>query len=74
MTFIVLGFVVMILVQLIEASQGGHSHDGGDHSDDDHGEDDVCTLLPAAFANIKTPVNITCTEGNMIIMTREGEA
>jgi hypothetical protein len=58
-TFIVLGFVIMVLVQLIE----GEHHHGGDH------HQSVCQIDPTTFAKYTSSVNITCHAGNITIIS-----
>ena len=61
MTFIVLGFVIMVLVQLIE---GEHDHIHG------HEEYSICKIDPSsAFKDITSnSINVTCIDGNFTIM------
>ena len=60
-TFIVLGFVIMVLVQLIE---GEHDHH---HHGDEH-----CQIDPSkAFINVtktQSSVNVTCIHGKFTIL------
>lgn len=63
-TFIVLGFVVMILVQLIEANseEGGHHHGGS--GEDNH---PICQIQ-TPLTNLKLPVNVTCENGVLTVI------
>ena len=60
-TFIVLGFVTMICVQMIE---GEHHHHHGGHHDE---KVELCQLDIGEFAAFKSVVNVTCHEGVLTV-------
>ena len=60
--FIVLGFVIMVLVQLLEGEHDHHHHSEENHS--------VCEIDPKEyFKNISTSlVNVTCIDEDLKIL------